>query len=56
MRRLKSQEILQLLIKPHCMLTSRIVLIPLKYDLSIPQVPWAFDIPPAAKSDQPARH
>jgi hypothetical protein len=35
------------------MLTSRIVLIIVKYDPLIPQVPWAFGIPPAAKSGQP---
>ena len=42
LRRLKSQKILQFLVKPHGMLTSRIVLILLKYDPLIPRVPWGF--------------
>src|SRR4051794_9985096 len=37
LRRLKSQKILQFLVKPHGMLTSRIVLILLKYDPLIPR-------------------
>src|SRR3954463_14707072 len=52
LRGLKSQKILQLLIKPHCMLTSRTILISLKYDPGVPRVPWPFGIPPAVKSDQ----
>src|SRR5688500_556539 len=42
LRRLKSQKILQFLVKPHGVLTSRIVLIPIKYDPRVPRVPWGF--------------
>src|SRR5688500_16500385 len=54
LRGLKFQKILQLLVKPHGMLTSQIILISLKYDPGVPRVPWPFGIPPAVKSDQPA--
>jgi hypothetical protein len=37
------------LIKPHCMLTSRIILIPLKYDPRVLEFHGVFGIPPAAK-------
>jgi hypothetical protein len=30
------------LVKPHGILTSRIVLIPIKYDPRVPRVPWGF--------------
>ena len=42
LRGLKSQKILQFLVKPHGVLTSRIILIPLQYDPRIPRVPWGF--------------
>src|SRR3954466_13333537 len=42
LRGLKSQKILQFLVKPHDVLTSRIILIPLKYDPRVPRIPWGF--------------
>src|SRR3954465_3081942 len=53
LRGLKSQKILQFLVKPHGILTSRIILISLKYDPASLEFHGVFGIPPAAKWDQP---
>src|SRR3954453_8885603 len=54
LRLLKSQKILQFLVKPHGVLTSRIILTPLQYDPRVLEFHGVFAIPPAAKSDQSA--
>src|SRR3954468_16851853 len=46
LHRLKSQKILQFLVKPHSVLTSRIILTPLQYDPRIPRVPWGLSWTP----------
>src|SRR3954454_19755199 len=54
LRGLESQKILQFLVKPHGLLTLRIILIPLQYDRASLEFHGVFGIPPAAKWDQPA--
>src|SRR3954447_10464801 len=50
----RAEKILQFLVKPHSVLTSRFILIPLQYDPRVLEFHGVFGIPPAAKSDQSA--